>query len=735
MCLYFGYCIFIHMKKKHFFYYIILTFLCLEIGWFYHIYSLEKKDFQKKTNVIILAAIKEINETCRKKTLDYFMDLRQKNRVIIVYSLHGSHFRKDTLKEEVHTLSNRLSYDFRNENWCLDSLAFYFQLLYSHSDLPIYFIRKDSEGQIIDQYPHPTTKRYTFLSHQLGNIDAHYLSAYYPFPFSYFWERQKYGLMISLIPFLFVLYYCFLLIKHRSREQMNNHFIEEQTIFIHDLKTPLCTNRDIENRILRNLTCWSMEKIHEKLEITYRQSCHILNDIKELMLRSIMFWGSEFQNQNFNLKKAIEELITYQQADHENVRITLDFRLSRPFIYGDPFHITHILGNLISNAIKYGGENINISVTCPAESEKQLLFSVQDDGPGIPSHRLKHIFRTGYQSPPHNQESHGLGLAYVRKIVRQYGGTIKVDSQPDKGTIFRITIYPEKKLNRPPFTFSAGIYYKIFVVLLLTESIWIYSLYSAERKAFVNQQTEFMKKAEKQVSKKSLYWQDTIRFENDTINRQVIITRGKQTAIVPLSGLYSDRNIYECLLYDLRGDKWKLDSIYQNYRQISHNTLPVLFNQMDSAGHSMQSYPANAPKIHFPVVSEIPLGYIGKHRLQAEYAFPWALPLKNHRVWLLFALTSTLLAGWLTYSLSVLAYRQKEISRFQREVLQHFIRNLQTSILGLLNTEEEALQYQNTQQIYPRLTANTGIFNKILTDVNRLLDQLVTIRNHRPIFD
>lgn len=731
------------MKKYKLRYWIltpIIIGLCLlsEGVWIIYMYHYEKKEFTVNVNKSITTIRNELTFKNRSNT-KYYKTLISPDQGYIL----ELEYIKDNITVKIEGTCipkygfDLRDYDTRNDKWTLKRFYQYFQKTSDYPDLPITLILQNNSKEIFDYYPTQTLPSAypTYPQTLLGYIDEHYLSAYYPFPFSYFWERQKYGLMISLIPLLLVLYYCFLLIIQRSRDHENDRFIEEQTIFIHDLKTPLCTNRDIESRILKNLNNWPIEKIHEKLEITYRQSYHLLCNIKELLLRSVMLWGSELRNQNFDLKKALEEIILYHQADHEKVRITLDFRLPNSIIYADPFHITHIIGNLINNAIKHGGEEVHIKITCSQGPQKQLIFSVQDNGPGIPSKIIKHIFRTGFRRSWSNQNNHGLGLAYVRKIVKQYSGSIHVKSQIDKGTEFKITIDPCKKTNGHFLTFGPGIYYKIFIFLLLTEAIWIYNLYSSEREDFNQQQTKFVRQAEEQVSKETLHWRDTAQFYNDTTNHYVIIIRGKQTAKIHLPGLYSDMDIYGRLMYDLRGDKWCLDSIYRNYRYISHNPLPVVLSRIDSNGNYLEYYPADVPKIHFPVVSEIPLGYIEKHNIKADFAFPWLLPLKNHRVWFIFTLASIILAGWLTYSLSVLAYRQEEISRFQREELQHFIRNLQSPIRGLLDTEEEVLHYRNTQQIHSQLTANTSIFNKILTDVNRLLDQLVTIKNHRPIFD
>ena len=202
-----------------------------------------------------------------------------------------------------------------------------------------------------------------FGPQELGNIEKDQLMAWYDFPLIYFWKYQKYGILLSLLPLFLAIYYGFLIIKKECRERKNLRYIEKQVIFIHDLKTPLCTNRDIEGRILKNLATWPPEKIYEKLQISHHQSERLLKEMQQITIQSAGRWGGEIENRTFELKKALEELIDNYRSGHEKATINLDFQLKDPEIFADPFHLIHLVDNLISKALKYAGEKAEIQIT------------------------------------------------------------------------------------------------------------------------------------------------------------------------------------------------------------------------------------------------------------------------------------------------------------------------------------------------------------------------------------
>ncbi|NJN99212.1 MAG: sensor histidine kinase [Anaerolineales bacterium] len=101
--------------------------------------------------------------------------------------------------------------------------------------------------------------------------------------------------------------------------------------------------------------------------------------------------------------------------------------------------------NLIDNGIKYGKPGGTVRVELRQQTAG-LQITVADDGPGIPSDDLPHLFKELFrgQQSRHTGGS-GLGLAIVRRIVEQHGGQISCASEPGRGTAFHITLPVENQ--------------------------------------------------------------------------------------------------------------------------------------------------------------------------------------------------------------------------------------------------------------------------------------------------
>ena len=128
-------------------------------------------------------------------------------------------------------------------------------------------------------------------------------------------------------------------------------------------------------------------------------------------------------------------------AAHQSVEVRVQVAPNLPLIEADRERIAQVLGNLMSNALRYtpAGGTITLSAEAAAES---VLLRVSDTGPGIEPDHLPHIFQRFYradESRTTNGES-GLGLAIAKSLVEAHGGTITVESIVGQGTTFTVAL-------------------------------------------------------------------------------------------------------------------------------------------------------------------------------------------------------------------------------------------------------------------------------------------------------
>jgi len=99
-----------------------------------------------------------------------------------------------------------------------------------------------------------------------------------------------------------------------------------------------------------------------------------------------------------------------------------------------------VLGNLLSNALKFTPEGGSIELRAVGR-DGSLVLEVSDTGTGIPTDRLPHIFDRYYQiGSDARGKGAGIGLSIAADVVRAHGGTIEAESEPGKGTTFRVTL-------------------------------------------------------------------------------------------------------------------------------------------------------------------------------------------------------------------------------------------------------------------------------------------------------
>jgi signal transduction histidine kinase len=135
------------------------------------------------------------------------------------------------------------------------------------------------------------------------------------------------------------------------------------------------------------------------------------------------------------LQNVVSEQLPF--ANEKNQSISLDIPSSVPMVLADHRRLEQIVVNLITNAIKFSGENGKIQIKLRRQSDK-LVVVVKDDGPGVSEEEQERIFQPYYRIEADRQRfpGLGLGLALSKQLAERHGGSMWIESTAGKGSIF-----------------------------------------------------------------------------------------------------------------------------------------------------------------------------------------------------------------------------------------------------------------------------------------------------------
>ncbi|CAN5492152.1 hypothetical protein BH11PLA2_BH11PLA2_22450 [soil metagenome] len=131
------------------------------------------------------------------------------------------------------------------------------------------------------------------------------------------------------------------------------------------------------------------------------------------------------------------------RAEDKHVELVIEPSTDVPTVRVDVDRMATALGNLVQNAITYTPAGGHVTLSTNRTADDRVELTVSDTGVGIPVEHLPHIFDRFFRIPGQsNPAGTGLGLAIVKEVVTAHGGEIAVESEPGRGTCFRITLPP-----------------------------------------------------------------------------------------------------------------------------------------------------------------------------------------------------------------------------------------------------------------------------------------------------
>ena len=198
----------------------------------------------------------------------------------------------------------------------------------------------------------------------------------------------------------------------------------------HELKTPLAVLRTHVEALQEDIL---PEKRAHYMAVTLEETDRMAQMVNSLLTLSRLENGTALHTEAVDLSAVIREVFEPLELPMERKRMDLTMDLEDGWLEGDKSRLKEAVGNLATNALRYGAEGGTISAALCRDEEKEVLrLTVENDGPAIPEECLEHLFEPFYRvDKSHSRElgGTGLGLAIVKAAAEAHGGTCSVENR------------------------------------------------------------------------------------------------------------------------------------------------------------------------------------------------------------------------------------------------------------------------------------------------------------------
>jgi two-component system phosphate regulon sensor histidine kinase PhoR len=245
--------------------------------------------------------------------------------------------------------------------------------------------------------------------------------------------------LLILIVFIVALIVIF---KQKQLNNIKNDFVNNMT---HELKTPI-SSISLASQMLQDTGVGKTPETLKHISKVILDETTRLSRMVEEVLKLSLFESEKatYKMREMNVNELIahtSEIFSLKVAS-KGGKMTTVLKADDDLILADEVHFTNVIHNLMDNALKYCDKPLLLTLETWNEKDK-LIISIEDNGIGIPKEDLKRVFEKFYRVPTgnkHNVKGFGLGLAYVKRIITEHKGTIKVESELNIGTKFTIAL-------------------------------------------------------------------------------------------------------------------------------------------------------------------------------------------------------------------------------------------------------------------------------------------------------
>jgi two-component system phosphate regulon sensor histidine kinase PhoR len=232
------------------------------------------------------------------------------------------------------------------------------------------------------------------------------------------------------------------IIQQKKISEIKTDFINNMS---HEFKTPIATINLALDAISNPKVMETPTKMTQYVKMIREENIRMLAQVENVLRISQLDRSKEpIQKKPLDLNQVIQDAISHIQLilkDKSGVLKT-NLKAENFHVLGNKNHMTNVVVNLLDNAVKYCDKNPKVEIETLNE-DNDFLLRVKDNGIGMTPVIQKKVFDKFYRATSgdiHNVKGHGLGLAYVKKIVDLHKGQIYLESKNGIGTTFTLRI-------------------------------------------------------------------------------------------------------------------------------------------------------------------------------------------------------------------------------------------------------------------------------------------------------
>lgn len=234
------------------------------------------------------------------------------------------------------------------------------------------------------------------------------------------------------------------ILKQKKLGEIKNDFINNMT---HEFKTPIATISLAVDAMRNEKVIQDRDKLGYFSGIIKEENQRMNRQVETILKASQL----EKQEVDLNLKpvhvhEVIKDVVDnfVLQLEDKQGKVELSLNASQDLIDADEVHFSNLVNNLVDNAVKYAKENTPPMIKLTTQSNgKHFTMRIEDNGIGMNRDTVKRIFERFYRAHTgnvHNVKGFGLGLAYVKTMVKAHDGDIKAESTLGKGSTFTVDL-------------------------------------------------------------------------------------------------------------------------------------------------------------------------------------------------------------------------------------------------------------------------------------------------------